>query len=158
MTSFESTKNRAGSDARAAAAIALLGLLAVATPGSAEGSFRVIANAELTGATIGKNRLSALFLNGAGRWGATGRQVVLVDQSLASPVRAAFSREILRMEPRSVLTYWNRRLVEGKGRPPKVKASDAEVIAFVASKPGGIGYVSATIELPPGVRVLKVVD
>jgi ABC-type phosphate transport system substrate-binding protein len=158
MKNVEPMKNRPSSGARAVVAIVLLGLLGAAAPGSAEGKFRVIVNAELSGVAIQKNRLSALFLNGTGRWGTTGRQVVLVDQSLASPVRAAFSREVLQMDPRSVLTYWNRRLVEGKGRPPKVKASDAEVVAFVASKAGGIGYVSAAIELPPGVRVLEIVD
>ncbi len=158
MKSVEPMKNRPSCGARAVVALALLGLLAAATPGRAAGSFRVIVNAELSGSAIQKNRLSALFLNGTGRWGTTGRQVVLVDQSLASPVRAAFSREVLEMEPRSVLTYWNRHLVEGKGLPPKVKTSDAEVVAFVASKAGAIGYVSATIELPPGVRVLEIVD
>ena len=66
--------------------------------------------------------------------------------------------ELFETHHAGTVTYWNRRLVEGKGRPPKVKASDSEVIAFVASKPGGIGYVSATIELPPGVRVLEVID
>lgn len=158
MTNTRTTKNRPRSGARPVVAIALLGLLAAALPASAEASFRVIVNAELRDGPMQKNRLSALFLSGTGRWGTTGREVVLVDQSLASPVRAAFSREVLEMEPRSVLTYWNRRLVEGKGRPPKVKASDAEVVAFVASKAGGIGYVSDAIELPPGVRILEIID
>lgn len=158
MTGVEPEKNRPGRGARAVAAIALLGLLASAAPAAAEGRFRVIVNAGLTGDAIEKNRLSALFLNGSGRWGGTGSPVVVVDQSLASPVRAAFSREVLEMEPRSVLTYWNRRMVEGKGLPPKVKTSDAEVVAFVASKTGGIGYVSESVELPAGVKVLEVID
>jgi len=158
MTSVEPMRNRPSRGARGVVVIALLGLLAAAAPTSAEGRFRVIVNAELSGGAIAKSRLSAIFLTGKGRWSESGRQVAVVDQSLASPVRAVFSREVLEMEPRSVLTYWNRRLVEGKGLPPKVKTSDAEVVAFVAGKAGGIGYVSDTVELPPSVRVLEIVD
>ena len=158
MTSVEPIRNRPSKGARGVVAIALLGLLAAATPGSAEGRFRVIVNAELSGQTVNKNQLAALFLNGTGRWNSTGSRVALVDQSLASPVRAAFSREVLEMEPRSVLEHWKRRMLERKGWPPKVKESDAEIVAFVASKAGGIGYVSDTVELPPGVKVLEVIE
>ncbi len=143
--------------ARGIVTIAVLGLLAAATPGSAEGRFRVIANAERSGEAVKKNQLSALFLIGTGRWGSTGRKVVAVDQSLASQVRAAFSREVLEMEPLAVLNYWKRRMLQRKGWPPKVKLSDAEVIAFVASKAGGIGYVSDKVELPPSVKVLEII-
>ena len=81
---------------------------------------------------------------------------MVVDQSMKSPVRVAFSRTVLEMEPRAVLSYWRRRIRLGH-RPPKVKGSDAKVIAFVASKTGHMGYVSDKIELPPGVKVLEIV-
>ena len=158
MTSDKPTKDGRCSGARAVLAIALLGLLVEVTPASAQDGFRVIVNAELTGGAVKRQQVAALFLSGAGRWGSTGSKVEIVDQSLTSAVRGAFSRHVLKMEPRSVLNHWKRRIHERKGRPPKVKTSDAEVIEFVASKAGGIGYVSDTVELPTSVRVLEVVE
>ena len=155
MTSSETRHTRPGPGVRTGLALALL---AAATPGITQESFRVIVNAELKGDAITRSQLSALFLEGAGRWGSTDHRVAVVDQSLASPVRAAFSREVLEMEPRAVLFYWNRRVRERRGRPPKVKGSDADVVEFVASKAGGIGYVSNAIELPPSVKVMKIVN
>jgi len=42
--------------------------------------------------------------------------------------------------------------------PPPVKATDAEVIAFVAKNAGAVGYVAAGTALPPDVRALTLVD
>jgi ABC-type phosphate transport system substrate-binding protein len=42
--------------------------------------------------------------------------------------------------------------------PPMVKSSDEEIISFVASTPGSIGYVSADIALPDSVRAITIVD
>jgi ABC-type phosphate transport system substrate-binding protein len=39
-----------------------------------------------------------------------------------------------------------------------VKASDEEIVSFVASTPGAIGYVSAGTRLPDTVREVAVVD
>ena len=43
-------------------------------------------------------------------------------------------------------------------RPPPSKASDEAVLAFLVKKKGAIGYVSASAEIPPGVKVLRVAD
>jgi len=43
-------------------------------------------------------------------------------------------------------------------RPPAVRGSDAEVIAFVAKTEGAVGYVSKTATLPPVVRTIAVID
>jgi hypothetical protein len=42
--------------------------------------------------------------------------------------------------------------------PPPSKASDEEVLAFVASKKGAIGYVSPGLEVPSDVKVLTLSD
>ena len=58
MTSVEPIRNPPSRGARRVVTIAVLGLLAAATPGSAEGRFRVIVNAELSGEAVKKNQLS----------------------------------------------------------------------------------------------------
>ena len=47
----------------------------------------------------------------------------------------------------AVANYWQRQIFSGRGTPPPIKESDAEVIAFVAANPGAIGYVSADAEV-----------
>ena len=66
-----------------------------------------------------------------------------VDQSATSPVRKAFSESVLRMPISTALQYWQKQMFATPPlRPPAVKASDADVVAFVGSTPGAVGYVS----------------
>jgi ABC-type phosphate transport system substrate-binding protein len=45
----------------------------------------------------------------------------------------------------------------GKGIwPPRTKETDVEVVDYVASHPGGIGYVAVGTAVPSTVKVLKV--
>ena len=56
-----------------------------------------------------------------------------------------------------VQVYWQRKIGSGLV-PPPVKTSDEEIVAFVASTPGAIGYVSPGMSLPDSVRELAVVN
>jgi ABC-type phosphate transport system substrate-binding protein len=80
-----------------------------------------------------------------------------VDQSLRSPVRATFSEYVLNEPLEGIHALWRRKINEGV-RPPKVRSSDEEVIAFVAETKGSIGYVSLSTPLPPTVKALVLVD
>jgi hypothetical protein len=64
---------------------------------------------------------------------------------------------VLRQEIDAVRDYWQRQIATGM-MPPMVKSSDEEVIVFVASNAGAIGYVSADVTLPASVKVLTIVD
>jgi ABC-type phosphate transport system substrate-binding protein len=70
-----------------------------------------------------------------------GVPVVPVDQSLRSPVRESFSRDVLNQTARETLNYWRQQITSGV-RPPMVKETDAEVLQYVAETEGAIGYVS----------------
>lgn len=124
---------------------------AVAQPDAVQ----VIVNASNPGAAIQRKDLAALFLRKATRWG-YGTPAEPVDQSFASPVRATFCREVLKEALPAVQKYWQQQIFSGRTTPPRVKASDEEVIAFVAATEGGVGYVSASTPLPDGVKVLRV--
>jgi ABC-type phosphate transport system substrate-binding protein len=125
-------------------------------PGLAASGFRVIVHPQVKGTQIPKAALSAIFLKQALKWG-DGRPVVPVDQSVQSAVRRQFSNEVLGQGIVEVQVYWQRRIAAGL-MPPPVKTSDEDVVAFVASNPGAIGYVSAGTPLPDGVREVTVVD
>jgi hypothetical protein len=134
-----------------------LALPAVGLPSAgAETPFRVIVHASMKGSQIPRAALASVFLKELRRWG-DGNAVQPVDQSLRSPIRAAFCREVLQQEVEAVNAYWQRRMSTGV-MPPMVKATDEEIISFVASTRGSIGYVSAATPLPDGIKVIAVGD
>ena len=123
---------------------------------SAEAVYRVIVHPQVKGAQIPRAALSSIFLKQAPRWG-DGRPVLPVDQSVRSPVRQSFSGDVLQQGMVEVQVYWHRKMAAGV-TPPPVKASDEEIVSFVASTPGAIGYVSASTPLPDSVREVAVID
>lgn len=123
---------------------------------SAEASFRVIVHPKVKGTQIPRASLSSIFLKQASRWG-DGSAVRPVDQSVRSPVRLSFSSDVLRQGLVQVQVYWHRQMAKGQV-PPPVKTSDEEIVSFVASTPGAIGYVSPDTPLPDSVREVTVID
>ena len=78
-----------------------------------------------------------------------------VDLPVTSPVREAFSRDVLNMPVSSVATRWRSVSSAGRGDPPPAMATDREVLAFVRLKPGAIGYLSASTDTQ-GVKVISI--
>ena len=119
----------------------------------------MIVHPSVTGASIRRADLGAVFLKKASRWSGGGGLAVPVDQSGTSPVRIAFSEGVLRQPVEQVVQYWQKQMFSAaRLSPPPVKATDAEVIAFVAKNAGAVGYVAAGTTLPPGVRTIALID
>lgn len=137
------------------------GALVVAVIGTAHAtdSFVVVVNASVAGTTVRRADLAAVFLKKATRWG-DGSPANPVDQSGTSPVRKGFSETVLHMPVMGVVQYWGKQLVSmaSSVRPPTVKASDDEVLVYVAKTSGAVGYVSSGAALPPGVKAVTIVE
>jgi ABC-type phosphate transport system substrate-binding protein len=71
-----------------------------------------------------------------------GRRVQPVNLPVGDPLRQAFSRCILGQAPEALEDYWRQMYFQGV-LPPRVLESERAVTLFVATTPGGIGYVSA---------------
>ena len=138
--------------------IVLVALLAAAGASSAgtEG-FRVVAHPGVEGSRITRANLAAIYKRTVLRWG-NRVSTLPVDQSSQSPVREAFSRQVLGASLGELQMFWRRRLAVDRVMPPPIKASDEEVLAFVASHDGAIGYVSEAVEIPPTVKVVEIHD
>ena len=146
-----------------AAAWAALGpALAPAAPPSADAQprladgVRVIVNPALPVQALPREQVSRVFLRKVARWDG-GVPVNPVDLDPAAPARGAFTRAVHRRTVPMITGYWQRQIFSGRQLPPPSGASDADVIAYVRSTPGAIGYVSAGADVR-GVRVLTVVD
>jgi len=123
---------------------------------SADASFRVIVHPQVKGSQIPRTVLTSIFLKRAPRWG-DGTAVLPVDQSVRSLVRRSFSGDVLQQGIVEVQVYWQRKMAAGVV-PPPVKTSDEEIVSFVASTPGAIGYVSAATALPDSVKAIEITN
>ena len=138
------------------------GALVVATlgtPAEAAGSFVVIVNSTVAGTNVRRSDLAAVFLKKAVRWG-DGSVANPVDQSSTTPVRKDFSEAVLHMPVTAVVQYWGKQIASMavSVRPPTVKASDDQVLAYVAKTTGAVGYVSSRTALAPGVKAVAIVE
>jgi len=117
---------------------------------------QIIVNAGNPVRSVTREEAKRAFLKQMSRWDSELR-VEPVDQSLVSPVRLAFTRDVLRMERLSdVRAHWQKLIFTGRGTAPPVVNTDAEVIAFVADRPGAVGYVSRSASLPAAVRRIEI--
>ena len=133
---------------RPASGLYRIGLVAGATAlavlaGAAEaGDYKIVAHPSVPVSSLSRAAVSSYFLKKADRW-PDGTPIVPVDQAPSSPLRASFTREIHDKSAEMISAYWQKQVFSGRAAPPSAKASDAEVLAYVRSTPGAIGYVSA---------------
>jgi ABC-type phosphate transport system substrate-binding protein len=116
--------------------------------------YKVIVNSGNSISTLSKDEVSDFFLQKKTKW-SSGNKVVAVDQKSKSSVRVSFSKGVHGKPVSAIKSYWQQALFSGKGVPPNEMSTDAEVIAFVKSNPGAIGYVSSGSNTS-GVKVLSV--
>lgn len=136
---------------------AVLGVLCLsaAVPSASAADFKVIVNASNAVGSIGTEALQRLFLKKETRW-ASGEAVEPVDHSAKSAVRAAFTTQIHGKDVGAVKSYWQKQIFSGRGTPPPEMPSDAEVLAYVRSHVGAVGYVASDATVGDGVKVVKV--
>jgi ABC-type phosphate transport system substrate-binding protein len=129
--------------------------VARADSSAAAGDFKVVVHESVPGSVLSRAALAAIFIGEAASWG-DGNPIRPVDQSLRSATRLTFIQTVLRQSPARVQFHWQREISLGR-RPPVAKLSDEAVLSYVATTPGAVGYVSAAADVPPGVKVVRVV-
>jgi len=122
--------------------VALLPAVAAALDGSTADSFTVVVNENVPVSRLSKTDLARIFLKKQVEW-SNGESVVPVDQSTISMVRARFTEFVHEKKMSAITNYWQKQIFTGRGVPPPIRGTDQEVIEFVRSTPGAIGYVSA---------------
>lgn len=132
--------------------------LVAAGPAWGAETYTLVVNAANPTSSLSRRQIADIFLGKASKW-PDGRPAVAVEQSTVSPIRAAFSRDVLGKSVDEVINYWQQIVFSGRGVPPKTKASDQEVLEFVAGAAGGVGYVAAGTSVErPELKVLHRVD
>ena len=129
-------------------------LMALASPALAEG-FKLVVHASNPVERLSKDQAAEVFLKKVTRW--SSGQVVHVVEPAEASVRSAFYRNVAGKSPSAVKAYWNQLIFSGREVPPVSKTSDADVVAFVRSNPGALGYVSAGADAH-GVKTVELKD
>ena len=82
-----------------------------------------------------------------------GIAVTPVNASSGSSVRDRFLQVFLNEDEYKYQAYWTDRRYSGKGASPRELRSSTDIIRFVKSTPGAIGYIDEA-DLPPDANVL----
>jgi ABC-type phosphate transport system substrate-binding protein len=117
-------------------AMAILALVSSA----ASAQVAVIVNPKNPTAAMTADDVSALYL-GKSKALPGGGTAVLADLAEGSPASELFYDKATGKTGAQVKSIWSRLTFSGKGTPPKVLASSAEVKQFVAANPDAIGYI-----------------
>jgi ABC-type phosphate transport system substrate-binding protein len=121
---------------------------------NAQNTVKIVVNSSNSVSSVSKSELLNIFLKKVSVFG-NGVAAKPVDQSGSSPARATFSRLYLGKPVYAVKNYWDQQKLSGAGIPPDEKSSDDEVMSYVKSNAGGIGYVSSDADAS-GVKVIEV--
>jgi ABC-type phosphate transport system substrate-binding protein len=127
----------------------LVALACIASDLNAAGGVVVIAHASLTRldvATLEKIYTGRIIEVG-------GIPVNPVNANSGSAIRNRFLQFYLNEDEDKYTAYWTVRRYIGKGASPRELTSSADVINFVKSTPGAIGYIDEA-DLQPGINVL----
>lgn len=116
--------------------------------------FRLVVHPSFPERAVERYFLADAFLKKTTRW-PNGELIRPADLKATSPVRKVFSERVLKRSVGAVRSYWQQRIFSGRDVPPPELDGDAEVIAFVAKHPGGVGYVSGAATLT-GVKELSI--
>ena len=121
--------------------IGILSLLLMASSAeAAKEDIYIIINPEVPVKNLGSNTLKDIYTNNKTKWESGDKiYITLLKQG---PVHETFSKDMIGMPPKKLISLWKKVIFTGLGTPPKVVATEAEMVQFVASQKGAIGYVS----------------
>jgi ABC-type phosphate transport system substrate-binding protein len=140
-----------------AAAALVIGAALIPSDASAQvASFVVVVNVTNPTSNIPKSELAALFTKKTQEW-EDGTAAFPVDLPDDDPVREAFTQAIHGKSPRAIRAYWQQQIFAGRQVPPPERTSDEQVLAYVRTTVGAVGYVRATARLGPGVKVVGLI-
>lgn len=129
--------------------LALLSILVVVcttASGQQSAGYKVVVNPSNGATALDRRFLADAFLKKITDW--PGGDVIRpADLAPDSPVRRAFTHDVMNRSVESVKGYWQQRIFSGRDVPPPEFETDQEVVDFVLKHEGGIGYVSPSAKV-----------
>jgi ABC-type phosphate transport system substrate-binding protein len=113
----------------------------------------VIANSDVPDQVLDRRTLAYIFLKKKTTW--SNKEAIEVVALTGGPVHEQFLREYLGKTPEQYSSHWSRLVFTGTGSPPRLLNDEQQVVAYVASVKGAIGYVGSGVDIS-GVKRIKV--
>jgi ABC-type phosphate transport system substrate-binding protein len=129
-------------------------LLALATAAgglNASGGVVVIGHAGLMPSTFDAPKIARIYM-GKDRE-VDGVAITAVNAAKDSSIRNRFLKQYFNHDEDWYTGYWQVRRYSGLGAPPPDKSAGADIVNFVNSTPGAIGYIDEA-DVQPGMNVL----
>ena len=142
------------------AALCTAMLFCPVAPLTAQDGYVIVINSENPATELTADEISRVFHKTITRW-PNGQGAVPIDLPQNSTVRAAFTQSIHDKPVSAIQAYWQRQIFSARRvrrMPPVEKATDAEVLAYVAANVNAIGYVTAGVAMPANVKRLRVIE
>ncbi len=124
---------------------------------SAQDGYVIVISSDNPATELTARDISRVFHKTITRW-PNGEDAVPVDLPQHSTVRAAFTQSIHQKSVSDVNAYWQSQIFSGRRVPPVEKATDVEVLAYVAANVNAICYVTPGVEMPANVKLLRVIE
>jgi len=135
----------------------LLGLivfLQAASVDAGDVKFKVIVHPKNPVSSVDRDFLRNAYLKKETVW-RKDQTIRPIDLPAKSAIRVEFSRAVLKKSPSQLKTYWNQQIFSGKGVPPPEVGSVSDVVSYVLTNPGAVGYIPADAD-PRGAKVIEV--
>ena len=132
----------------------LIGMTVSLILGVAEANVVTVVSAKSPITALSKTQVADIFLGKSNRY-PDGAQAMPIDQPEASIDRGKFYITMTGKSPEQLRAYWAKVLFTGRGQPPPIASSSAELKKLLLTNPLAIGYLDAT-QVADSVRVLEV--
>jgi ABC-type phosphate transport system substrate-binding protein len=133
--------------------LGLLLVLQTTSVGAAGSPAKIIVNPTGSDAVIRAEDVARIYLGKKTLWDSGARVLpCLLDEE--TPAGRSFLDDTLHKSVSQYRAYWKRLLFSGGGAPPPTFRTSAQVLDYVAKKPGAIGVIEASAPTDDRVRVI----
>jgi ABC-type phosphate transport system substrate-binding protein len=115
----------------------------------------VVVNSANPASSLQRAKIAQIFRRQMTTWD-NGTEILPVDQIDRAPAHVAFARDVLGQSVGAIKRYWQERIFSGNDSPPPDRVTDADVLTYVRSNAGAIGYVMEGTDLGVGVKVVAI--
>ena len=109
-------------------------------------TYRVVVNGTNPVNMISKKELAKIFLKKVEIWD-HGYEIHPVDLVKSSPIRNEFTEDIHEKEITKIISYWSKEFFKNQTASPPQMQDENDVITYIESDSGAIGYISSSITI-----------
>jgi len=120
-----------------------IALFLMATVFSFAGDFVIIVNPANSATSVSAAEVRRIYTGKISQLG--GQKLVVINLAETDPLYAAFAEKMIKMSAAEFKQFWVDAQIKGQGTAPMIQRNSAAAKMIVASLPGAIAYVDASV-------------